>query len=209
MSPKPTGWTEQDVEDWICEMPRYAWDDEDVQVVGRQITLPSGGRLDVLMMCKDDDGAWRVIVVEVKRDVVNVSAIDQVLSYMYEMERLWRQGTRVCGVLLGMDFDPAVVKISRAIPGLYLAQYWTTFDGCAGWSKMADGWFELESGRPSIAEHRLAPSGGAWESDQSFLDSFSLLAKDAARRVRESRDRRLPARLTECPPPPERRLKVV
>lgn len=203
----PNGWNESDVEDWICENPAVVWDQEDVRLIGRQVVLPSGGRLDVLLMSRDHDGGLRIIVVEVKRDRVKVDALDQLLNYMYEIERVFYSGVRVCGVLCGADYDDSVPRIVKAIPGVYLATYWAELAFDPGWSQAVEDYWER--GRPggvATAEYRLARCtqvGG------KFVDDITPLVATALREIRATRNRRLPARLAECPPPSERRLRAV
>lgn len=114
--------TEADVEDMICDSPESIWAGN-VDVVGRQLVMPDGTRLDVLLAVRERD-VTRVVVVEVKRDELQVDAIDQVLGYMRHLRRLLGgDEALISGVLVGRGASDKVYRIVGAIPSIEIVTY--------------------------------------------------------------------------------------
>lgn len=74
---------EKELEDWICENIERVADHSDAELVGRQIWTPHGGRLDVLAARPGrDTDLWEWVVIEVKREEADLSALNQLMRYM-------------------------------------------------------------------------------------------------------------------------------
>lgn len=77
---------ERELEDWVCDNPEQLLPCVDVRVVGRQMTLPSGRRLDVLLASNDPPfNDFILTVVELKSGPVDESTVAQLLGYMGEV----------------------------------------------------------------------------------------------------------------------------
>ncbi len=74
--------SERDYEDWICEHLPAVLRHDDAFLIGRQIILQDGTRLDVLAGVPGEDGAVDVVVIEVKAVEATVAHIAQLLGYM-------------------------------------------------------------------------------------------------------------------------------
>lgn len=98
---------EKRFEDWICDnIGKVAGGYS--RLVGRQITLPNGGILDVLAVSEEPDsnGEMRPVfsIIEVKKEVIDAAAVQQVLTYMGAFRLalragwlMWRQETKQWG----------------------------------------------------------------------------------------------------------------
>lgn len=178
-------WTEQEIEDHVCRNPYDVWDGNcvSVEVVSRQVALPSGGRLDVLLLVREAQGL-RLVVVEVKRDRGTIAALPQLLGYMEEVRRL-SDNLPVSGVLLARGHHRDVFRVARAIPSVRLAGY-EAFISC--WGVM----YEDENGdRPGAME--------GWFCDDEKYNPLRQMVYAARARLLRSRDRRLPVRLDDTP----------
>ena len=79
---------ERVLEVWIERDPTLIFDG--LRIVGRQITLPNGGRLDLLAI--SPEGAW--VVVEIKAGPLSSGALTQALSYVENIATLESQDLR-------------------------------------------------------------------------------------------------------------------
>ena len=118
-------WSEQKLEDWVVKHPREVWDADGahVEVAGRQVTLPSGNRLDVVLVVLDAQHQWRIVVVEIKKGMLDLSALCQLLGYIEEVRQLYPPSVRVSGVLLGSGQTEQLYLLTNAIPFVHVALY--------------------------------------------------------------------------------------
>lgn len=181
----PDTWTEADVEDWVCMYPAALWNGpcSRIEVVGRQITLPSGTRLDVLLAILDPDHAWRLVVVEIKRGRLDASALTQLLGYLEEVRSVFSD-VRVSGVLLGAVYGRDMELLVGAMRGVHLATYHAQIDIYGVW----------DSGNG----HRPGWVDGEGDGDEQFGD-LRKQVNGALRRVVKARRRDLPVRLDDTP----------
>jgi hypothetical protein len=134
-------WTEKDIEDWVCDNPRAIWDGgstaSHVELVGRQVQLPSGGRIDVLLLVLDPTHDWRMVIVEIKRSAADVAAVVQLLRYVEEM-RWGMAGVKMSGVLLSKDATDDARLVVKSVPHIEQADYWVEIEVCP----VADGYMD-------------------------------------------------------------------
>jgi hypothetical protein len=179
-------WSERDVEDWVCRAPLEVWDGAcaHVAVAGRQITLPSGSRLDVLLVVLDPDHVWRLVVVEIKVGFTDPTALVQLVRYVDELRQAFADSVRVSGVLLGSAHRDDVQVLVEMMPGVELATYVTrikcygAFDG--GPDPSRPGWVH-----------------GVKRRDDDELAAFGVVydvIDQAALEISDRRDRMLPVR---------------
>lgn len=135
-------WTEQQIEDWVVENPQAVWDQMSghIDVVARQLVLPGAGRLDVLLQVLDPDHRWRLVVVEIKRGVLDVNALVQLLGYMDTLVAAVPESVRVSGVLFGRSSTPDLLQIRRHMQHVHLAYYQLVMQA------FGPGWLEDEQG---------------------------------------------------------------
>lgn len=83
--------SEKELEDWVCDNIKLFTEDDDVELIGRQIKLPSGGILDVLAASWDPwsetAGQLNLTIIELKADQVCGKAVTQLLSYMGAVQK--------------------------------------------------------------------------------------------------------------------------
>lgn len=118
-------WNEKDIEDWVCFAPHEVWSASPSYptLVGRQITLPSGRRLDVMLLVADPDGARRLVVVEVKVGATDLNALHQLTAYLEEVREWCPSKLKVSGVLLGAEHSGQVATVAGFMPAVELATY--------------------------------------------------------------------------------------
>lgn len=175
-------WCERDIEDEVVLNPESVWWEPCVAVgvVGRQITLPSGLRLDVLLIAREPE-VPRLIVVEIKQGEAGVSALLQLVGYMEEVCRLF-SGIKVSGILLASDHTDDAMRLVRTMPSVSLSWYQAALH--------IDGVHPEFSGRGELRGHRR---GG-----ESF-DEIRAMVRDTYKEVSRLRNRRLPVRLDDIP----------
>lgn len=110
--------TEQQIEDWAARRIQDVTGRGEAVLVGRQVTLPSGRRIDLLAMSPHDKGA-EIVVVELKRDQANAAALHQLLGYMGELQegKGWGASVlQVSGVLCAPSFTDDVLRAILWMP---------------------------------------------------------------------------------------------
>lgn len=116
--------SERDLEDWICANPTQVVAGS--VYVDRQVTLPHGRRVDVILRRVNDDGVT-LFVVEVKAVQAGSDALEQVLDYVAELESCghWllaqddcdgvgNDALRVFGILAAPSFHPSIARPAYA-----------------------------------------------------------------------------------------------
>lgn len=84
--------------------------EQGLTLIGRQYETPDAGRLDIL--AKDVGGQY--VVVELKRDLANDTALGQLLRYMGWVRVNLSEGNEVRGYVVGEEFDDRMVYATLA-----------------------------------------------------------------------------------------------
>lgn len=108
-------YTESDLEDW-AEFNLGPLIHEDAICLDRQVTLPSGRRLDLLFGHPDETGHPHLTVVEMKRGRPGASAVAQLCDYMDEIDGS-NHGIAVFGLLVSDGHpDNEAMALLRRLP---------------------------------------------------------------------------------------------
>ena len=113
-------WSERDLEDWAEHfMARYIH--PRAKCIGRQITLPSGRRLDLLFHV-DIGGAAEYVVVELKSVALSPADLAQLVGYMDEIQAGALNFGHVRGILVGSELPFEVESLAKRTSGVYAMQ---------------------------------------------------------------------------------------
>ena len=182
-------WTEKEIEDWAEGTPEQIWacDCTRVECVGRQITLPSGKRLDLLLVALDPDHRWRLVVVEIKAGVSDAAALVQLVDYIREVRASYGPTVKVSGVLLAKDHPEEVRTLRSMMPGIELAEFavHVEFYGVAN--------YDAAGAMPAVDCYERA----TWTHER--LDSVRKMVDATAQRILDQRKRALPVRYCDAP----------
>lgn len=127
---------EQWFEDWICEHLEEVTGDPEARLIGRQVVLQDGTRLDVLVDRPDpeDEGAAQIVVIEVKAGTAKPGAVQQLLGYVGNLRRaVSRIGAdglshanervaSVAGILAAPSITDAASLLLDAVPNVTFTQ---------------------------------------------------------------------------------------
>ena len=168
--------SERDLEDWV---EGFIHDIEPFRSAGckavhteRQLTLPSGQRLDLLAFTRRSGGNLDLTVLELKAVQVDGGAVIQLLNYMAEVEHiaamLPEHGVTVGGVLVGPSITNDALAAIRMVPAIHCfhevrPRFLAAASGSTGWSPTP------RSGHPCIE----TLVGGVCE-----MDSYIQMAED-------------------------------
>lgn len=109
-------WNERDLEDWAeDELAQYIH--PRAVCVGRQVTLPSGRRADLVFMHHTPLGIYLTIA-ELKAVKIDTGAVVQTLDYVRELSRHGVDGVHVRGLLVGDSFSGEARLLIGEIPSL-------------------------------------------------------------------------------------------
>ena len=181
-------WSEADVEEWVCDDPERVWlvENSYTAIAGRQVTLGSGKRIDVLIASVDPDATPRVVVVGIKKGPVTTDALEQLLEYISEVTWGCGHDIRVSEVLVGRSASDKVHRIVDAIEHVQIVEYGVTF------TSYPDGWPQCFSPPGSVVgRHR--------NGNRSIGESAAALLNDGFRGVFRRRARALTVLLSETP----------
>lgn len=109
-------YNESDIEDWL-ERELAACVHPNCRVLGRQITLPSGGRMD-LLLAHNSGGHIYVTVVEVKKGRAGHRAVMQLLRYMDELETMGFSNVDVLGLVVAEAFSEGAERLVSRLPSV-------------------------------------------------------------------------------------------
>lgn len=119
----PQDVSEKVLEDWCAEyfaphVHPKTW------LLGRQVTLPSGRRLDLLFAHRDR-GMLYLTVVELKAGRADVGALDQCVCYVDELRRAAWTNLKVRGVLAATSVDPMAWRLASEMEGVAIVKITT------------------------------------------------------------------------------------
>ena len=120
------GFSERDVEDWVTENPWLVSGCGEGDVVGRQLRLPSGKILDVLISGLDpmsEERNPKLWVVEVKLGRISTDAVKQAVEYAHEIRAITKNTVDVSVVLVGSHIGPKVKCIVDEMPSVSWLAY--------------------------------------------------------------------------------------
>lgn len=80
--------TERILEDWACANLRGIMGEPDVTLVGRQVCLPNGGRIDLIVAHHTPHRALEISIIELKRDRIDPAAVTQLLGYVGQVHAI-------------------------------------------------------------------------------------------------------------------------
>lgn len=146
---------ESDLEDWAEQSLAKALHPE-AMCAGRQVTLPSGRRLDLLFYHKHD-GVHNLTVVEMKTGDVGATAVAQLADYMDEIEAGRIPNCSVFGILVSdgfLDYDADVLV--RRLPRVGYIQLKPRVS-CEVWYRRHH---DMEEGTPERDRLRLFTMAG-------------------------------------------------
>ncbi len=111
--------SEAELEDWAEANPEDVTRQPGAITLGRQMTLPSGGRIDLLFMHTERDPRRIVLwVAELKREKADAATIMQVQRYMGELRKPWN-GVEVRGIIVAPIIPGDVETAIAGNPLLY------------------------------------------------------------------------------------------
>jgi hypothetical protein len=106
--------SERQLEDWVCANIRIVTGDPMAEVVGRQLPLANGMVLDVLALTREDDSV-DLVVIELKRQVIDEAAIAQALTYIGALNHDYVLNSEV------LTDDAGVFRHYQSVRGLVIA----------------------------------------------------------------------------------------
>lgn len=128
-------YNESDIEDWL-ESNLAKRIHPNCQVVGRQVTLPSGGRMD-LLLAHHSASEHFLTVVEVRRGTANMDAVHQLIRYMDEVEAASWENVTTLGLLVAEGFTKRASALIERLPRVASAGVLVWMD-CDIWNTPMD-----------------------------------------------------------------------
>jgi len=91
--------------------------EDGLRLYGKQVVLPSGGRIDILAI--DKSGSW--VVIEVKGGVADDSTLTQLIDYMSSFQSV-HENEKVRGIIVAQGFTKRLIRASKFLDHVKLVE---------------------------------------------------------------------------------------
>jgi len=91
--------------------------EDGLRLYGKQVVLPSGGRIDILAI--DKSGSW--VVIEVKGGVADDSTLTQLIDYMSSFQSV-HENEKVRGIIVARGFTKRLIRASKFLDHVKLVE---------------------------------------------------------------------------------------